>query len=76
MESIEGMDDGAAQVLIGERMAHATQAKYEYRRRWPQGGWVIWDNRSVMPQTNADYDMAERRYSYRPMLKGSVPVPA
>jgi taurine dioxygenase len=37
---------------------------------------VIWDNRSVMHQANPDYDMAERRYLYRLMLKGTVPVAA
>ncbi len=74
MESIEGMGDNEAQALIGELMGHATQKKYEYRHRWRQGDWVIWDNRSVMHQANADYDMNERRYLYRLMLKGTVPV--
>jgi taurine dioxygenase len=75
MEAIEGMDDTDALALIGELMDHATQAKYEYRHNWHQGDWVIWDNRSVMHQANADYDMNERRYLYRLMLKGEVPIP-
>ncbi len=37
---------------------------------------VIWDNRSVMHQANPDYDMNERRYLYRLMLKGEVPPEA
>jgi alpha-ketoglutarate-dependent taurine dioxygenase len=28
-----------------------------------------------MHQANADYDMNERRYLYRLMLKGEVPLP-
>ena len=76
MESIEGMEDRDALALIGELMAHATQPKYEYRHRWRQGDWVIWDNRSVMHQANADYDMNERRYLYRLMLRGEVPIAA
>jgi alpha-ketoglutarate-dependent taurine dioxygenase len=76
MESIEGMDDNEALALIGELMDHATRKKYEYRHRWRQGDWVIWDNRSVMHQANADYDMNERRYLFRLMLKGEVPIPA
>jgi alpha-ketoglutarate-dependent taurine dioxygenase len=32
------------------------------------------DNRSVMHQANPDYDMAQRRYLYRLMLKGETPV--
>ena len=75
MESIDGMDDSEALALIGELMDHATQPKYEYRHQWRMGDWVIWDNRSVMHQANADYDMNERRYLYRLMLKGETPIP-
>jgi alpha-ketoglutarate-dependent taurine dioxygenase len=34
----------------------------------------LWDNRSVMHQANPDYDMNQRRYLYRLMLKGETPV--
>jgi taurine dioxygenase len=74
MESIEGMADDDALKLIDELMQHATQKKYEYRHQWRHGDWVLWDNRSVMHQANPDYDMSERRYLYRLMLKGEVPV--
>jgi len=74
MESIVGMDDKDALALIDELMQHSTQKKYEYRHRWRHGDWVIWDNRSVMHQANPDYDMSERRYLYRLMLQGEVPV--
>jgi taurine dioxygenase len=73
MESIPGMEDEEALALIGDLMAHATQQKYEYRHQWRPGDMVIWDNRSVMHQANPDYDMNERRYLYRLMLKGEVP---
>ena len=74
MESIIGMEDMDALPLIEELMQHATQKKYEYRHKWRYGDWVLWDNRSVMHQANPDYDMSERRYLYRLMLKGEVPV--
>ncbi|MGA8612889.1 MAG: TauD/TfdA family dioxygenase [Xanthobacteraceae bacterium] len=74
MEAIEGMEDADALKLIDELMAHATQKKYEYRHKWRHGDWVMWDNRSVMHQANPDYDMNERRYLYRLMLKGEVPA--
>ena len=74
MESIIGMEDEDALKLIDELMRHSTQKKYEYRHQWRYGDWVIWDNRSVMHQANADYDMNERRYLYRLMLKGEVPA--
>ena len=74
IESIGGMDDEAALALIADLMRHATQKKYEYRHKWRPGDWVLWDNRSVMHQANPDYDMNERRYLYRLMLKGEVPA--
>jgi taurine dioxygenase len=74
MESIVGMEDEDALALIGELMAHATRKKYEYRHKWRHGDWVLWDNRSVMHQANPDYDMNERRFLYRLMLKGEVPA--
>ena len=74
MESIMGMEDADALKLIEELMQHATQKKYEYRHKWRHGDWVLWDNRSVMHQANPDYDMNERRYLYRLMLQGEVPM--
>jgi len=74
MESIVGMEDNEALMLIDELMRHATQKKYEYRHKWRHGDWVMWDNRSVMHQANPDYDMRERRYLYRLLLKGEVPA--
>jgi taurine dioxygenase len=74
IEGIVGLPDDAALDLVAELMAHATQPKYEYRHQWHYGDMVIWDNRSVMHKANPDYDMRERRYLYRLMLKGEVPV--
>ena len=74
MELIVGMEDADALKLIDELMQHATQKKYEYRHQWRYGDWVMWDNRSVMHQANPDYDMSERRFLYRLMLKGEVPA--
>jgi len=73
IESILGMEDDDALQLVGDLMAHATQKKYKYRHQWRHGDWVLWDNRSVMHQANPDYDMNERRFLYRLMLKGEVP---
>jgi taurine dioxygenase len=74
IESIVGMEDSEALALVDDLMRHATQKKYEYRHPWRHGDWVMWDNRSVMHQANPDYDMSERRYLYRLMLQGEVPV--
>ena len=67
-----GMEDSDALALIDELMRHATQLKYEYRHSWRPSDWVLWDNRSVMHQANPDYDMRERRYLYRLLLKGET----
>jgi taurine dioxygenase len=75
IESIIGMPDDEALQLVAELMAHATQQKYEYRHQWRYGDMVLWDNRSVMHKANPDYDMNERRYLYRLMLKGEPPIP-
>jgi taurine dioxygenase len=74
MECIIGLEDADALALIGELMRHATRQKYQYRHKWRRGDWVLWDNRSVMHQANPDYDMRERRYLYRLMLKGEAPA--
>ena len=71
MEGIEGMPSDKAFKLIDELYTHATQPKYEFRHKWLAGDMVIWDNRSVMHQANADYDPGEYRFLYRIMLKGA-----
>jgi len=71
MEGVQGMEADAGFKLIDELYAHATQSKYEYRHHWLPGDMVIWDNRSVMHQANADYDPSEYRYLYRIMLQGA-----
>jgi taurine dioxygenase len=75
IESIVGMPDDEALDLVAELMTHATQKQYEYRHQWQYGDMVLWDNRSVMHKANPDYDMNERRYLYRLMLKGEAPIP-
>ena len=70
MEGIEGMSPNEGFALIDELYQHATQPRYEYRHQWRVGDMVIWDNRSVMHQANADYDPEEYRYLYRVMLQG------
>ena len=47
IESIVGMEDKDALALVDELMRHATQKKYEYRHKWHNGDWVLWDNRSL-----------------------------
>ena len=71
MEGIVDMQDEEAYALINQLYVHSTQEKYEYRHKWRVGDLVIWDNRAVMHQANADYNPEEFRYLYRIMLKGA-----
>ncbi len=71
MEGIEGLSSDDGWALIDQLYKHATQTRYEYRHRWRAGDMVIWDNRSVMHQANADYDPAQYRFLYRIMLEGA-----
>ena len=70
MEGIEGLPENEGYELIGTLYEHSTQSRFEYRHRWTKGEMVIWDNRSVMHQANADYDPLEYRYLYRIMIEG------
>ena len=72
MEGIEGMNADEGFNLINSLYEHAIRNKYEYRHRWAEGDFVIWDNRSVMHQANADYNPEEFRYLYRIMLEGDA----
>ena len=72
MEGVQGMPEEEGYALINHLYEHATQSKYEYRHRWQVGDLVIWDNRSVMHQANADYDPEEYRYLYRLMVTGDA----
>ncbi|HEV2301356.1 MAG TPA: TauD/TfdA family dioxygenase [Stellaceae bacterium] len=74
IEAIPGMEEEAMLALLSRLLEHATKPEFEYRHRWRPGDVVMWDNRSLLHKANADYDMRERRYLYRLMLKGDRPV--
>jgi len=74
IEGIVGMDHKEALPLLDELLAHASQSQFEYRHQWRAGDLVMWDNRCMLHKANGDYDMAQLRYLYRVMLKGTVPV--
>jgi taurine dioxygenase len=74
IEGVLGLDHREALPLLDELLTHATAPRFQYRHRWEPGDLVMWDNRCVLHQANGDYDMSERRYLYRVMLKGEVPT--
>ena len=54
---IEGMDEAAAQALVDDLCAHATQRAFRYVHRWRQGDLVIWDNRCTMHRATPFEDL-------------------
>jgi len=46
--AIRGMPDDAAQALVDELVAHATDRRFTYLHRWRVGDLVMWDNRCTM----------------------------
>src|SRR5271165_1487709 len=73
-EGIVGMLETEALTLLADLLEHATQPQYQYRHQWRLGDLVMWDNRSLLHKANGDYDMSQRRYLYRIMLQGDLPV--
>jgi alpha-ketoglutarate-dependent 2,4-dichlorophenoxyacetate dioxygenase len=52
---IDGMPDAAAEALVAELIAHATQRQFIYTHRWRVGDLVMWDNRCTMHR-GTEYD--------------------
>jgi len=73
IERIIGMDDEEALPLLDYLLEHSIQMTHEYRHRWEEGDFVMWDNRVLLHKAHPDYDMKEKRYLYRLMLQGPRP---
>lgn len=65
MTGIEGLPADAANALIAELSAYATQPRFLYRHRWQPGDLVLFDNRSML-HTATPFDAERyRRIMYR-----------
>ena len=74
IETIAGMKETDAQLLLRELLQHAIQERFQYRHKWKQGDLVMWDNRCLLHKANGDYDHeTQSRYLYRVMLQGDNP---
>lgn len=73
IEEIVGMEEREALALLDTLLEHAIRPEHQYRHRWQPGDVVLWDNRCLLHKANGDYDMSQRRYLYRLMLKGDAP---
>jgi alpha-ketoglutarate-dependent 2,4-dichlorophenoxyacetate dioxygenase len=62
---IRGMADDAAEALLAELTAHATQRQFVYTHRWRVGDLVMWDNRCTMHRGTAFDDLRWARDMHR-----------
>ena len=53
-------------------MSYVYKKDNEYRHKWLNGDFVIWDNRILMHKANGDYDMNEDRYLFRIMIQNEI----
>ena len=74
IDAIDGMGDDEALELLDQLLAHAIQQAHQYRHQWQVGDLVLWDNRSLLHKANADYDMGQKRYLLRVMLRDDSPT--
>jgi taurine dioxygenase len=67
--SIEGMEDEAAQALLGEMLTHSTQDQFCYSHTWRKGDVLLWDNPQALHMVNHDYPQGELRLMHRTLVQ-------
>ncbi len=66
---IEGMQDAAAQELLGEMLEHSTRPQYRYTHPWRKGDVLIWDNPQALHMVDHDYPPDELRLMHRTLVQ-------
>ena len=66
---IEGMDDAAAQELLGEMLEHSIQPQFRYSHEWRRGDVLIWDNPQALHMVSHDYPADEHRLIHRTLVQ-------
>jgi alpha-ketoglutarate-dependent taurine dioxygenase len=72
---IVGMSQDAADKLLAELMAWATQPQYVYRHSWRLGDTALWDNTGTMHRVTPFDETCGRRL-HRTTLLGEEPITA
>lgn len=72
-ERIEGMEKEASRAFVDSLLNRTIVPDVTYRHAWRPGDLVLWDNRGVMHQAHADYDLEAGRVMHRVLLEGDVP---
>lgn len=61
---VDGMDEVAANALLGELFAHLAHPEHVLRHRWEPGMVVLWDNRCLLHAATGGYE-GHRRVLHR-----------
>lgn len=72
IQSIDGMADDAAEALVEELIAFATQPEFVYEHRWRVGDLMMWDNRYTMHRAVGHDDMKHRRDMRRTTVSDEI----
>ncbi len=67
---IEGMDQEEAAALLIELYHHQCKEEFQYRHKWSENMFVMWDNRSVLHRAYGGYDGYAREL-HRTTIAGS-----
>ena len=71
---IVDLPEAESAALLAELLAHATQPRFVYTRRWRLGDLVMWDNRCLLHRAVANYEVTrDRRVMHRSVVRGTAP---
>ena len=68
MPQVQGMSEKCSRVLIAGLANHATNARFQYRHKWADGDFLIWDNLSTMHRATEFSAGGKQRLLYRAMV--------
>jgi len=71
---IVGLEPDESDALLDFSFDHTIRPQFVFRHAWTPGDLVLWDNRAVIHQALADYDMAEARHMHRTSVEDDVPI--
>ncbi|HAA91114.1 MAG TPA: hypothetical protein DCE33_01625, partial [Rhodospirillaceae bacterium] len=74
MEDVIGLDRADSDAMLDDMIAHADNPEFHWDHQWRQGDMLVWDNRCSMHHANDDWPMDEKRFLYKCIVRGEVPV--
>jgi len=71
IRTISELEEGQAQALLQELLAHAVRPEVVYKHRWKVGDVVMWDNYSALHRATGGFELPLRRLMHRTTLSAS-----